>query len=108
MSPVSRSTSSISTWLYLSLGKEDVAAHGEILAHFLGFECDRLKLLIRLLIGLRLAFFSTAEHAPCTAECGPDQGPCARVSETPPATASAGNAGDASQRPRQRLLHLPR
>lgn len=35
----------------LALGKKDVAAHREVLAHFLGFECDRADLLVGLIVG---------------------------------------------------------
>jgi hypothetical protein len=36
--------------LVFALRKEDVAAHPEVLAHFLGFECDRANLLIGLIV----------------------------------------------------------
>ena len=36
--------------LVFSLRKKDVAAHREVLAHFVGFECDRTDLLIGLIV----------------------------------------------------------
>jgi hypothetical protein len=36
--------------LVFALRKEDVAAHPEVLAHFLRFECDRADLLIGLIV----------------------------------------------------------
>ena len=36
--------------LVFALRKKDVAAHREVLAHFVGFECDRTDLLIGLIV----------------------------------------------------------
>src|ERR1700722_16078125 len=97
----------------LSLGKEDIAAHRVVPAYFLGFECERIDLLIGLQVCFILAFTGAGKSSPKASERGADQRTRARRSkaEVPCVTGSArdcscsGSKGRASDTADGTALH---